>query len=59
MKNIASSFIGLVTFILILIELIIGFGTLAIINIPRGIIPFKAFKIFLAKISNIIVDLTV
>ena len=59
MKNIASSFIGLVTFILILIELIIGFGTLAIINIPRGIIPFKAFKIFLAKISNIIGDLTV
>ena len=59
MKNIASSLIGLVTFILILIELIIGFGTLAIINIPRGIIPFKAFKIFLAKISNIIGDLTV
>ena len=50
MKNIASSFIGLVTFILILIELIIGFGTLAIINIPRGIIPFKAFKIF--KLSS-------
>ncbi|MAR95586.1 MAG: acyltransferase [Gammaproteobacteria bacterium] len=59
MKNIASSLIGLVTFILILVELIIGFGTLAIINIPRGIIPLKSFKIFLAKISNIIGDLTV
>ena len=59
MKNIASSVIGLITFVLILIELIIGFGTLAIINIPRGIIPLKIFKIYLAKVSNIIGDLTV
>ena len=59
MKKISSSIIGLITFLLILIELIIGFGTLAIINIPRGIIPLKSFKIFLAKISNIIGDLTV
>ena len=59
MRNIASSLIGLVTFILILVELIIGFGTLAIINIPRGIIPLKSFKIYLAKISNIIGDVTV
>ena len=59
MKNIASSLIGLITFLLILIELIIGFGTLAIINIPRGIIPLKIFKIYLAKVSNIIGDLTV
>ena len=59
MKNIVSGFIGLLTFILILLELIIGFGTLAIINIPRGIIPFKVFKIFLAKVSNVIGDLTV
>ena len=59
MKNIASSVIGLITFLLILVELIIGFGTLAIINIPRGIIPIKIFKIYLAKISNIIGDLTV
>ena len=59
MKNIASGFIGIVTFVLILFELIIGFGTLAIINIPRGIIPIKAFKIFLAKVSNYIGDLTV
>jgi len=59
MKNIASSVLGLITFLLILIELIIGFGTLAIINIPRGIIPLKIFKIYLAKVSNIIGDLTV
>ena len=59
MKNIASSLIGLITFLLILIELIIGFGTLAIINIPRAIIPIKIFKIYLAKVSNIIGDLTV
>ena len=59
MKNIASGLIGLITFLLILIELIIGFGTLAIINIPRGIIPLKIFKIYLAKVSNIIGDLTV
>ena len=59
MRDIASSLIGLVTFVLILVELIIGFGTLAIINIPRGIIPLKSFKIFLAKISNIIGDITV
>ena len=59
MKNIASSVVGLITFLLILVELIIGFGTLAIINIPRGIIPIKIFKIYLAKISNIIGDLTV
>ena len=59
MKNIASSVIGLITFLLILIELIIGFGTLAIINIPRGIIPLKIFKIYLAKVSNIIGALTV
>ena len=59
MKNLTSSVIGLITFLLILIELIIGFGTLAIINIPRGIIPLKIFKIYLAKVSNIIGALTV
>ena len=59
MKNLTSSVVGLITFLLILVELIIGFGTLAIINIPRGIIPIKIFKIYLAKISNIIGDLTV
>ena len=59
MKNIASSVVGLITFLLILVELIIGFGTLALINIPRGIIPLKIFKIHLAKVSNVIGDLTV
>ena len=59
MKKIKSSFIGLITFFLIVIELIIGFGTLTIINIPRIIIPLKFFKIFLSKISNYIGDLTV
>jgi len=59
MKFFKSSLVGSITFFLILIELIIGFGTLAIINIPRAVIPLKAFKVFLAKISNKIGDLTV
>jgi len=59
MKVIKSNLVGLITFLLILIELIIGFGTLAIINIPRAVIPLKSFKLFLAKISNQIGDLTV
>ena len=59
MKFFKSSLVGLITFFLILIELIIGFGTLAIINIPRAVIPSKSFKLFLAKISNKIGDLTV
>ena len=59
MNNVKSGLIGLITFILILLELIIGFGTLAIINLPRGLIPFKSFKIFLSKVSNYIGDLTV
>ena len=59
MMRIKSSLIGLVTFILIIIELTIGFGTLAIVNIPRALIPIKLFKISLAKFSNFIGDLTV
>ena len=59
MKVIKSNLVGLITFLLILIELIIGFGTLPIINIPRAVIPLKSFKLFLAKISNKIGDLTV
>jgi len=59
MKFIKSSFIGLITFILIILELIIGFGILAIVNIPRAIIPLKPFKIFLARFSNQIGDITV
>ena len=59
MRAIKSSIIGVITFILIVSELIIGFGTLAIINIPRALIPFKSFKIFLSKVSNFIGDVTV
>ena len=59
MKFIKSSIIGLITFILIILELIIGFGILAIVNIPRAIIPLKPFKIFLARFSNQIGDITV
>lgn len=59
MKAIKSLLVGSITFILILSELILGFGTLAIINLPRAIIPLKSFKIFLSKVSNFIGDLTV
>ena len=59
MQTVKSFLIGLITFILITFVLIIGFGTLTIINIPRIIIPFKSFKIFLSKVSNIIGDNTV
>ena len=59
MKVIKSLLVGSITFILILSELILGFGTLAIINLPRAIIPLKSFKIFLSKVSNFIGDLTV
>ena len=59
MESVKLTVIGILTFFLILIELIIGFGTLTLINIPRIIIPFKFFKIFLAKVSNQIGDITV
>ena len=59
MTTIKSIIVGLITFVLIISELILGFGTLAIINIPRAIIPIKAFKIHLSKVSNYIGDLTV
>ena len=59
MKKIKSSFVGLITFILIVVELIIGFGILTIINIPRIIFPFKFFKVLLSKVSNYIGDITV
>ena len=59
MESVKLTVIGILTFFLILIELIIGFGTLTLINIPRIIIPFKSFKIFLAKVSNQIGDITV
>ena len=59
MNVIKSSLIGFITFILIIINLTIGFGILAIVNIPRIIIPFNAFKIALSKFSNVLGDLTV
>lgn len=59
MQTIKSFLIGLITFILITFVLMIGFGVLTIINIPRIIIPLKSFKIFLSKVSNIIGDITV
>ena len=59
MYYIKSNIIGFFTFILIVVELIIGFGTLTIINIPRAIFPFKSLKIKLSKISNTIGEYTV
>ena len=59
MYYIKSNIIGFFTFILIVIELIIGFGTLTIVNIPRAIFPLKSLKIKLNKISNTIGEYTV
>lgn len=59
MYLIKSSLVGFITLILIIIELTIGFGTLAIVNVPRVIFPFKSLKIKLAKISNSIGEYTV
>ncbi len=59
MYLIKSSLVGFITLILIIIELTIGFGTLAIVNVPRAIFPFKSLKIKLAKISNSIGEYTV
>ena len=59
MSSIKSNCIGVFTFLLILIELTIGFGTLFIVNIPRALFPTKAFKRYISSISNKIGDLTV
>jgi 1-acyl-sn-glycerol-3-phosphate acyltransferase len=59
MYLIKSSLVGFITLILIIIELTIGFGTLAIVNVPRAIFPVKSLKIKLAKISNSIGEYTV
>ena len=59
MQILKSFLIGLTTFFLIIFVLVIGFGTLTIINIPRIIIPLRSFKIFLSKVSNVIGDITV
>jgi 1-acyl-sn-glycerol-3-phosphate acyltransferase len=59
MNVIKTNLIGLITFLLIVLELIIGFGTLALVNAPRAIFPTKSFKIYISKLSNKIGDLTV
>ena len=59
MNMIKSNTIGLITFILIIMELVIGFGTLALVNVPRALFPTTAFKIYISKLSNKIGDLTV
>ena len=59
MYLIKSSLVGFITLILIIIELTIGFGTLAIVNVPRAIFPFKSLKIKLANVSNSIGEYTV
>jgi 1-acyl-sn-glycerol-3-phosphate acyltransferase len=59
MYLIKSSLVGFITLILIIIELTIGFGTLAIVNVPRAVFPFKSLKIKLPKISNSIGEYTV
>jgi 1-acyl-sn-glycerol-3-phosphate acyltransferase len=52
-------FVGTITFILIVFILTIGFSTLVILNLPRIIIPFESFKVFLSKVSNFIGDIIV
>ncbi len=59
MYYIKSNLVGFFTFILIVVELTIGFGTLTIVNIPRVIFPFQSLKIKLSKISNTIGEYTV
>ena len=59
MKLIKSSITGLVFFLLLIVELTIGFSSLTIANIPRMLLPIKSIKKSLAKFSNIIGDLTV
>lgn len=44
MNAIKSNLIGLITFTLIILELIIGFGTLAVVNIPRAFWPSQSLK---------------
>ena len=59
MHHIKSNLVGFITFVLIIVELTIGFGILAIANVPRAIFPFKSLKIRLSKISNSIGEYTV
>ncbi len=59
MKIILSSFVGLITFVLLLVVLILGFSILTVFNIPRALLPIKSVKILLSKVSNVIGDITV
>lgn len=59
MNYLKSNLIGIITLLLILTELIIGFSTLALVNIPRGLIRTKKLKISLYKLSNWIGEITV
>ena len=59
MNYLKSNLIGIITLLLILTELIIGFSTLALVNIPRALIRTKKLKISLYKLSNWIGEITV
>ena len=59
MNHLKSNLIGIITLLLILTELIIGFSTLALVNIPRALIRTKKLKISLYKLSNWIGEITV
>ena len=59
MNYFKSNLIGIISLVLILTELIIGFSTLAIVNIPRIVVRTQRFKIFLHNVSNTIGELTV
>ena len=59
MSYLKSNIIGVISLFLILSELIIGFSTLAIVNIPRTVIRSQKFKVFLHKLSNQIGEVTV
>lgn len=59
MNYLKSNLIGIITLLLILTELTIGFSTLALVNIPRALIRTKKLKISLYKLSNWIGEITV
>ena len=59
MHSIKANLIGIMTCTLILLELMVGFGTLFLVNIPRAFFPTKSFKKYISRISNKIGDLTV
>ena len=59
MNYLKSNLIGIITLLLILTELVIGFSTLALVNIPRALIRTKKLKISLYKLSNWIGEITV